>query len=209
MVMEGRATGRRGSMAAAALAAAALGLAGCSTSYPVLVKVRPDLDAPKAVDIVWVLTDNDAVVNDQLLAFQKKGMAEYFRTGRSTLSPGYFRFHRFVLEGEMTGASPLEVRSDPGSTRPKLYGPYRETVPSGAGKAFLFVEYGKGSETLGLPMMVYPRFPTYPGYETKAPGGISIEIGRDACIVIPYEKENPEVIREARQQEESRRGGKS
>jgi len=192
--------------AAAFLVALGLGAAGCSSGFPILVKVKPDVDAPKAIDLVWVLTENDGVVNDELLAFKKKGMAEYFRTGRSTLSPGYFRFHRFTLDGGSTGASPLEVRSDPGSTRPKLYGPFREPIPSGAEKAFLFIEYAKGSETMGLPMMVYPRFPNpnFPGYEEKAPKGISIEIGRESCTVIPYETESPEVLREAEQQEESR-----
>jgi hypothetical protein len=184
-----------------------LGGAGCSSGFPVLVKVKPDVDAPKAVDIVWVLTENDAIVNDELLIYKKKGMAEYFRTGRSTLSPGYFRFHRFALQGEVGGSSPLEVRSDPGLGRAKLYGPYREPIPSGAAKGFLFIEYGKGSESLGLPMMIYPRLPTYLGYEDKAPGGISIEIGRDACKVDPYEKESPEVIREAEGQERSRLEG--
>ena len=182
--------------------------AGCSSRYPVLVKVAADVDAPKAVDIVWVLTESDSVVSDEILAYKKKGITEYFRTGRATLSPGYFRFYRFLLEGEkespLQESGPLEVRSDPGSTRPKLYGPYAQKIPAGAVKGFLFVEYGKGAETTGLPLMVYPKLPTYPGYEEVAPGGISIEVGREKCRVIPFEKEEPTVIQEARRQEEVR-----
>ncbi len=185
-------------------------VAGCSSRFPVLVKVDPTVGVPKAVDIVWVLTENDGVLNAEILAYKKKGMSEYFRAGRSNLSPGFFRFYRWLLPDEQWAPGqeelPLEVRSDPGATRPKLYGPYEQKVPKGTVKGFLFIEYGKGAEDALklLPMMIYPALPTYPGYEEKNPKGISIEIKRDSCLVIPYREENPALIEEAELQRDAR-----
>jgi len=172
-------------------------LAGCSGNFPVLVQVDPSVDVPKAVDIVWVLTESRVTEIDP----QFKGkMSEYFKTGRSNLSPGFFRFHHFLLPGQQWTPGdnePLQVRSAPDKT--KMYGPYEDPVPKNAVMGYLFINYDKSAEKAQkqLPMMIYPKLPTFPGYEDRAPGGISIKIDRDDFFVKPYESEDPAVIQEA------------
>lgn len=199
--------------AAAALSCFPILGGGCSMifgkSYPVLVRVAPDVDAPKEVDLVWVLTD-DPGAEKQLT--DARDMAQYFRSGRANLSPGTFRFHSFLREGDMPlpGNPPLEVRSDPGSTNHKFYGPYRQQVPSGARKGYLFISYEKAAQEPRLPILVYPRLPSRFGYEDKAPRGLSITIGAEKYEVVPFEAESPQVVEEAKRQEMGRsEGGQS
>ncbi len=185
---------------ALAAAATALPASGCcmlfGCNYKVLVRVDPNVETPKSMDIVWIFTEDPARATELETKFGGK-MEDFFRTGRRNLSPAYYRFYRYRADSQL----PLEVRPEPGASQEKFFGPFADAIPSGAVKGYLFVEYpnGEGDVEGGtkLPLLVYPTLPHYPNYSSAQPSGISVRISRDRIHVIPYELEAPLIIDQA------------
>ncbi len=168
-------------------------LFGCN--YKVLVRVDPDVEAPKSMDVIWVFTEDPARTKE--LEDYRGKMEDFFRIGRRNLSLAYFRYYRYRADAE----PPLEVRPEPGGGKEKFFGPFADEIPSGAVKGYLFVEYRNGEGVVDgaekLPLLIYPTLPHYPNYREKQPSGVSVRIGRDRIQVIPYELEAPPVLDQA------------
>jgi hypothetical protein len=183
---------------------AALIACGCSRSFPVLIKVDPEVRTPKAVDIVWILNEESSgPLQNRILKFfdSEAGMTEYFRNERQKLGQEVnIRFYHYQPEsGEpaLAKEGPLWVTSRQDGLN--LYGPYREKIPPGATWGYLFIGYEKDAGAKGLPFLVYPFFKVNP---EKAVKGLSVEIRKGDFRVISYDEEQEALIEKARQERE-------
>jgi len=186
------------------VAAAVPGCSFFSRSFPVLVKVDPEVRTPKAVDIIWVLNEESSgPLQGRILKLfgSEAGMTEYFRNEREKLGQEVnIRFYHYQPESGAPPTAkegPLWVTSKPDGLN--LYGPYLEKIPAGAAWGYLFIGYEKEAGARDLPYLVYPYFKLQP---EKAVKGVSIEIRKGEFRVIPYGEEKAEVIEKARLERE-------
>jgi hypothetical protein len=171
----------------AGLALLALG-SGCDRTFQVLVRVDEKVEAPKAVEIVWVMNDDRPAIS-AVLDYREK-MSQYFQEGRKKLSDKV-RYYNFILEGEPPiPDQPKECPKFHAASGENLYGIYIDERPEGATQGYLFVEYKNNAK---LPVLIYGGSGVF-----EAPPGISLLLQQSDFIVIPIDRENEYTIQRAR-----------